>query len=288
MKKLGLTLSLAFLVAGLGSPLLAGATPGGVVMEIEMRAMRANPPSVKTSKMLVASGSFRMEIQEADGPKVVIFRGDRKQLLVIKPANQEYMVVDQKMLSAVADKVGTAMSEVEKQLAELPPEQRAQLRQLMGSQGLPGAGAGAAAAPPAVPTSKLERSSEKKNIAGHDCVRYDVLQGSEKTQEIWVAEGLASSHEVLQTMKALADFNEQLTAPLKGMGSLAASGGIFSSRGNPFAEWGQLSGMPLWVRSFERGTLTHEMEIKTLREQAVEAAEFEPPAGFKQRQPLEP
>ena len=125
MKRIGaliLTLSLAAL------PLSAG-----VVYEIEVQNYESSsePESTtmstegKNLKMSIASGPTGM------GQGEVIFRGDRREMMIVDHGNQSYMVIDEEAMKELAGMVSGISDQLAKALEGVPEEQRKMMEEMM-------------------------------------------------------------------------------------------------------------------------------------------------------------
>ena len=115
---------IAMIVAGL---LAAQGASAGVYVETVDHDMTANTTKLK-QKMYVQNGSGR--IVDAAG-RATLIKGDT--LYIIDDADKSYILFDKATMQQLATKLNAELARIKEQLAKLPPEQRAQMEQMMGS-----------------------------------------------------------------------------------------------------------------------------------------------------------
>jgi len=134
--------------------------------------------TTRTSQIQIEQHRMRAEVAGSAGAasRVVIFDGVKQVLWLIDPAKKSY----NEMTKADADRMGgqlqDAMSQMQAQLANLPPAQRAQIEAMMKGRGLPGVGAAA---------QKTEyRSAGTDKVGKWTCDKYEGFQNNEKVSEV--------------------------------------------------------------------------------------------------------
>jgi hypothetical protein len=106
-------------------PPLAGA---GVVMDMVTR--NASGQETDRTKIHAQSKKIRMDIDsEGADDGMMIFRDN--EFVYVNHSDKSYIVTDEAMLEEVSAQISDAMKEMEKQLAGMPPEQRAMVEQMM-------------------------------------------------------------------------------------------------------------------------------------------------------------
>jgi hypothetical protein len=120
-------------------------------------------------------------------------------------------------------------------------------------------------------------------MRGYSCVRYDVFRDGEKTRELWVTDwdDIEGARAVAGAMEAMSGFYTEIMEAFSSMGGPFA--GMLTSNRTPFESFDQIDGFPVVTRSFEAGTLKRETVLQSVTSQAVDAATFEPPAGYTKR-----
>jgi hypothetical protein len=166
------------------------------------------------------------------------------------------------------------MAQVQEQLKNLPPEQRAMMEQAMrGRGGFPGAPAGGVGGPPAKPQYKQSGSDR---VGQWSCTKYDGYQGTTKVMEICAVDPkdfgvtLADFEIAKHLAEFLAGFIPQAANQIVVAGTTADQG---------------FNGIPVRRTTFVNGKPDTVSEIKELRREAIPASVFEVPAGFKREGP---
>src|SRR5690606_23788635 len=98
---------------------------------------------------------------------------------VIDQADKSYVVLDRATMEKLGKQVSAAMEQMKEQLAKMPPEQRAQIEQMMGIKSGDGGGAGGWAMD-AVDAGKTDK------VEGRACKVWDVKINDQPDHQICV------------------------------------------------------------------------------------------------------
>jgi len=112
----------------------------------------------------VAGGRVRFDNHQ-DG-SYMLFNAARREMTMVEPAKREFSVMDEATLDALQSSLDGMASQIEAQMAGLPPEMRAQMRQMMG---------GVLPDPEAQKTVRIEATGRKGEAAGFKCEYSRVL-----------------------------------------------------------------------------------------------------------------
>lgn len=269
-------LRLTLILLALAPPALAG-----VVYEIETTDHDASPPRTESTTMMAEGGNLKMGIADPNRGRdgEMIFRGDRREMMVVDHGEKSYMVIDEAMIRQLGGQVSQAMEQMKKALENVPEEQRALVEKMMKEHG----GMGGATSAPTQPTTKVRRSGERAEKGGYPCVKYDVLRDGQKVRELWVTgwDNVEGGDEAKAAFEEMAAFFEQM---MDGLG--AASGPFGNGFDNPFASMREINGFPVVSRELDDGSLESESTLRSARRQRLDPADFEPPAGYKRQQML--
>jgi len=280
----------ALTAAGLAVLLAAGASTAyaGVVFELETTYHSGAKTRVESGKMFVLKPNMKMEIMtgepssKKEKPNEMIFRGDEKQIIIVRHDEKTYMVMDSKSMEKISGqmqeadvKMREAMAEMEKQMAEMDPEQRKMMEKMLKDKMPPGA---VMDKDRPEPDYRKTDKNEKKN--GYPCVRYDVYLGEEKTQELWVTDwkNIEGSKELKAVFEDMSDFYAEMMKSLD-----KTAGGMVGAEGNPVGDLAGIDGFPVVARYFSGGELESETLLKSVTESDLDAADFEAPEGYKLR-----
>ena len=133
-----------------------------------------------TTQIQIESNRMRAESTGPGGVKqVVIFDGARQVLTMIDNENKSYTEMTRDDAEKLGAQMSDAMAQIQKQLAGMPPEQRAQIEAMM--KGRMGAGGGAAPKP-------QYRKAGTDTVGKWTCTKYESYEGETRTSEICTVE----------------------------------------------------------------------------------------------------
>jgi hypothetical protein len=139
----------------------SGGTPATNQIQIEANRMRAETTGVRGEK------------------QIVIFDGARDVLTMIDDQNKTYTELTKADAEQLGAQMADAMAQIQKQLAGLPPEQKAQIEAMMKGR-MGGAGGG-------LPKTTYKRAGT--DTAGKwTCAKYEGYEGATKTSEVCTVE----------------------------------------------------------------------------------------------------
>jgi len=250
----------------------------GAVLETETTEYHVDPPAVGTTDMLAEGVLLRIEIDSvsSDEDGLVIYRGDRKEMIAADTERLEYYVIDEQAMNQMAGQFSDAMKEMQEQLKSMPPEQRAMAEQMM-KQRMPGL------RPAQESPSTLRKTGESDTINGYDCEFYEVLKQGRKTRDMCVAKwsDIEGGREAADAMIGLGQFFESMREAF----SKAAGSDFMGEQREIFAHMRELGGYPVYSRDYDdAGTLERESSLKSSRSETIDAAQFEPPEGYRRRE----
>lgn len=131
---------------------------------------------VTTNQIQLESNRMRAESTGDRGERrVVIFDGSRQLLTMIDNANKSYTELTKQDADALGTQMADAMAQIQKQIAAMPPDQRAQVEAAMkGRMG----GAGGVAPKPDY------RKVGTDTVGKWKCDKYEGYEGGKKTSEV--------------------------------------------------------------------------------------------------------
>jgi len=269
--------------AALGFLLLA-TTPlqAGVVYEIEVTDHEQSPPRIESIETAVEGRHLKMGMPSMgqNTPGEMIFRGDRREMVVVDHDDKSYVVMDEAAIRQIAGQVNNAMSQMQEQMQEMlkdvPADQRAAIEAMMKQQ-MP-----AAQQPTARPRSELKKTGERAKKNGYPCVKYEVLNGGRKTHELWVTDwsNIEGGQEVVGAFEDMADFFSEMIDAMPEMGQDDSD-----INDNMFEFIKEMGGYPVLTREFgSDGALDGESALRSARRQTFDPEDFEPPSGYKRQE----
>ena len=248
---------------------LSSLAQAGVVMELVSRD--ASGQETDRAKIFAQEGMLRMN-HGSDEDAAMIFLGDR--FLYVNHSEKSYIVMDEAMLEEVSAQVSEAMKEMEAELANMPPEQRAMVEQMMQGK-MKGMMAGQAAA---APKPRVERLGASK-WQSYACRQYAVYEGAGKTQQVCAAklDDVAGADEAMDAFIGMAAY----------MRKMAESMPMFADEGmNPGELMDQIDGFPVHTIDYENGKVLRETSLDSVSEQDLDEEIFAAPAGYRRENPL--
>jgi hypothetical protein len=131
--------------------------------------------SSQTNQIQIEPKRMRAESSGAAGRKqIVVFDATKQILTLIDPTKKTYTEMTKEDMDRLGGQVSAAMEQMKKQMATLPPEQRAQVEAMMKGRGV------GAAAPP-----KPQYKKVGTDVVGKwTCDKYEGYEGGKKTSEV--------------------------------------------------------------------------------------------------------
>ena len=263
------------------SAALLATTPlfAGVVFEIETKDHDSSPPRTESIAMLVDGRNLKSE-PDTSGKRsqmTMIYRGDRREMVVLDHGKKSYFVMDQQMMKKMAGQMSQAMRQVQEALKNVPAEQRAMVEKMM-KQRMP------AMQPPQRPTIVVRKTADRAELHGYPCVKYEVLREGRKIKELWVTDwaNVEGGSEVVDVFRDMATFFSEMLESFSG----GAGPGLAQTVGDSvFQHMNELDGFPVVTRNYgDDGSLESESALRSSGRRPLDAAEFEPPVGYKRQQ----
>ena len=236
----------------------------GVVIQQVERAI-GNNQSRQTVTISMDAGKLRVEGENPGSGKYLLIFDNAKQVMWMADlAKGSYMEITKAQVEAMANQMGQMMQQMQQAMANVPPEQRAMMEQMMKGR------MGGMAAPPQI-TVRDKGASD--TVGQFSCKRWEILSNGQVSSEVCAADPsqLKLDASAFETFKALAEFYE----PLRRM---APQGGGGWTAPNAMD---QINGFPVQTISYEGGKPASEWVLQTVEERAIDAAQFTLPPGLK-------
>ena len=238
------------------------AVRAGTVIQQEGGEIGSNKPKMKMT-LYVDSGKLRVDTQDTGNNAVVIFDAGKQVMWMINPADKTYREMDKAQVEAMGQQMSKAMEQMQAQMANMPPEQRKMMEDMMkGKMGM----MGAAQAKPTI--SLKELGSEK--VGAYNTTHYEMLVNGERSQEIWAApfDQAKMTASDIKTFQDMAKFFESITRNVPT--------GSYS-----FNNMDQLKGFPVKSVQYSGGKPSHEWNMVSVEQKSIDGSQFALPAGFK-------
>lgn len=243
----------------------------GAVMDMVTR----NASGEETDRARIYAQSEMIRMDEVDGDQVkgtMIFLGN--EFMYVDHEDKSYIVMDESMIDEVSAQISDAMKQMEAELANMPPEQRAMVEQMMKGrmQGM----MGQQNAPSSGPRVEAKGSGKWQS---YKCREYEVFEGSEKTQDICAAklDDIDGSDEVIEAFRGMAAYMKKMTE------SLPMRSG---DQMNPGELMNEIDGFPVHTVDYENGVATGDVSLESVTERDIEPGMFAAPEGYRREDPF--
>ena len=230
-------------------PLCAG-------VRIQMENTDLGTQKTTRQEMLLDSNRFRINV---DGNTSMMFLtdGGRNRMVMLDKSKNEYTEIDQQMLNQMAQQMQGAMAQLEQQLKNLPPDQRALVEKMMKGK-MP---------QPAAPVTTLYTAKGSGAVNGFACTQYEGTRSGQKVAEVCAAQPAqlkytAADFQVFDKMK---EFVSGLQSSFQNSPFAAGFTGI-GERG--------LEGFPVQTISFSNGQPSQKNELKSADRATFTDADF--------------
>jgi hypothetical protein len=229
----------------------------GVRIQTEKTDLATN----KTTTDQILLDADRMRMDSSDSRSMLFLTdGGRSRMVILDKAKDEYREIDEAMMKQMGEQMAGLTAQMEAQLKNMPPEQRAMMEKMMKGK-MPQA---AAAAPKTVYTAKGSGS-----VNGFSCTKYEGLRGGEKEADVCAAmpaqlKFTPADFQVADKMKQFsASLLSALTnSPLRGIVPTASG---FESG---------YEGFPIQKVTFQNGKATERDELKSITRASFTDADF--------------
>jgi len=246
---------------------------GGVVMDMVTR--NAAGQETDRTRIYAQSKMIRMEQvveDEAEPENTMIFLGN--EFLYVNHEDESYIVMDESMIDDVSAQISDAMKEMEAELANMPPEQRAMVEQMMKGrmQGM----MGQQKAPSAGPRIESVGSGKWNS---YKCREYAVFIGPEKTQDICAADldDVDGADEVIEAFRGMAAYMQKMTESMPMMPE---------DQMNPGKLMSEIDGFPVHTVDYKNGEVTGDVSLDSVTEKNLEPDMFAAPDGYRRENPF--
>ncbi len=245
----------------------------GVVMDMVTRD--AAGQETDRTRIYAQSKMIRMEqiVEDESGPEgTMIFLGN--EFIYVDHKEESYIVMDEAMVDDVSAQASDAMKQMEAELANMPPEQRAMVEQMMKGrmQGM----MGQQKAPSAGPRIEAKGNSKWQS---HKCREYEVFQGSEKTQDICAADldDVDGADDVIEAFRGMAAYMQEMTESMPMMSN---------DQVNPGKLMSEIDGFPVHTIDYANGVATGDVSLDSVTEKDIEPDMFAAPEGYRRENPF--
>ena len=223
--------------------------------------------SSATSQIQLDANHMRAEMAGRGGAQnTVVFDGTKQAMYLIDDSKKTYSEITKEDVDRVAAQMQQAQQQMQSAMANVPPEQRAQIEAMMRGRGRGMSGMGAPAAKPTYKKSGTDK------VGKWTCDKYEGYEGDRKTSEVCTvpptALGLtASDFDITkQFAKFFSGVMPQMSDRVFSLGSLEDRGFV---------------GVPVRTISYGAdGSVQGTSELTDISHQNIPDSTFAPPSGY--------
>ncbi len=245
-----------------------GEAQAGFIME--QVAYKKGDSARKKGKIFINDNKIKF-VEEQNGQAVAIFDLNTGEMIQIDNQGKRYIVTTPKeYFNFIQEMTNRMKSELEKQLSQLPPEDRARAEEMMKAQGM--------TLPGETNTPKkitLKKTDATETIAGYKSKKYEIYEDGKLSEEIWISNDIKFEEEL--DMKKMASYMSEIKKISERAG-LQYSG--LDERERIFKEIYE-SGFPTRSVDYSSDNTLYIEEIVKINEAELSDSEFQPPAGYK-------
>ncbi len=214
------------------------------------------------NRIYLTPSALRMDVSGKDGQQAMIYDSGRNEFIIIMPKEKQYLVMTEKDMQAIGDLRNQMMQQMEAQLADVPPAQREQMRQMMMGM-MKGKMGNAGRSEPMV---RYVETDETGKAMGHSCRIYETRINGSYHGDVCVTP--------IKALGVPANEYANYAHMLKFMQKMTQAAGVNSGVVAGMPE----NAMPLW---YEEDNTRH--ELKSISHTPLDKALFAPPAGYKRQ-----
>jgi hypothetical protein len=217
----------------------------------------------QTHRVQIDAKRMRAEAVGPDGGKtVVVFDGTREVMMLIDDAKKSYTEMTKADIDALGAQMSGVMAQLQEQMKNMPPEQRAQIEAMMKGRG--------ASLPGAAPARTQYRKAGTGTVGKWTCDKYEGYSGEKKVSEICTVDPkvLGFAEADFAVSKEMAAFFKKIVPA--GAAEMFSVGSV---------ELG-FQGVPVRTVTTS-GSTTTTTEMTEVSRQAFPDSVFQAPAGYQ-------
>ena len=245
--------------------LSGGHAMAGVVLTVTETNLGDN----KTRPMTVYLDTDRMKV--VNDKDIMIFRGDLKRMWAIEGDERKYTEMSPETVQQMSAQVSGAMAQMQAQLAQLPPEQRAQIEAMMAQRG------GALAAP-AQRQVTYTRAGGGKTVGAWRCEQYAKMVNGQKEEELCMAPigSVGINADDLKVLESISTMMGPITQQAPNRGDYLSLDAVNKAIG--------FQGIPLETVYYSDGKPERRNTVSKIDRTSIPASTFEIPPGFTKKE----
>ena len=254
---------------------------GNALAGVIVTSTHTDIASKKVSPSTVYADTDRLKVVSPD--TIVIFRGDQNKAWVITPEKHIYMEFTPETMRTFGGQMAgaqaqylAAQAQMQAQLAQLPPEQRARVEAQLG-RGLasPPGGRGPGGAGRGAPQVSYVKAGQGRTVANWRCDMYVKTVGGDKEEDVCIAP-IATTGLTAADFRVLESFSSFI-API-------SSSPVTTH--DDYMNWNDMNkaigfqGIPLDTTKYSGGMPTKQETVQKIERVAIPANTFDLPPGL--------
>ncbi|HEU4600606.1 MAG TPA: DUF4412 domain-containing protein [Steroidobacteraceae bacterium] len=247
--------------------LALSAFAGTTMQSVEHQLDKKEADAVVT--VSAQDGNLRVDSPDHNG--ITIFKDDT--IFVLNTKNKTYSSMDRESLKKMAEQISPALKQMQEQLAQMPPEQRAQIEKMMGKS-MPGTGQ--------QKTQEIRKTSRTDKVAGYSCKYAEVVEDGVVQQEFCVVPSAS-----LKGSDDLMAAAQKMQAMMQDMLKALDSPWMQQMMDRQATNYAQLGGIPVLTRRFENGKAVTETTLRSIQSQSLPASTFDIPSGYTKQETMQ-
>jgi hypothetical protein len=210
----------------------------------------------------------RLKLPQGNGG--VIYRADQDKAYNYDDERKTYTEMSRESLGQMRQQMDAALAQVRQQMANMPPDQRKMVEEMLAKQG------GALGQPGVAPTVTFERSGGKQTVGKWSCEGYARLENGRKTQDMCIAR-IADVGLTRDDLKAFTSMSAMLKT---GLGRDQGTAMDFDAMSKAIG----FEGVPVRTVVYLPNGRQHESTMKSVERKSLPPATFELPAGYTRQE----
>jgi len=220
------------------------------------------------AETLFEKGVLRMDSWHQGQKNSFIFDSNKKALVMVNHQDKTYTTFDETTLKEITERMQGFKKQMEAQLANLPPEQRQMMQQMMQGR-MP-----STERPKA--NYELKQTGETQNIAGISCQLMNATKDGQLMSELCVADSskIPNGEQLYTAFKAL----QQMFAQL--MEAMPIRSEVMDEAWHAMQT---IPGYPILIRQIKNGRVSSTSELVKVKEQAIDMGKMKIPEGYREQ-----
>jgi|GEM_PF-803625 len=236
-----------------------------------------------TTEIAIQNGKLRLEDSDSNkrDRQLMIYDSATDSMMVINHNEKSYTIIDANTMNQIQQEMAQVKKQMEEQLANLPPEQRAMVEKMMQGKMMQGkmpmmSDPQAESKPK--PKAQVNSTGKSTSISGFDCEFVEVTTSGEKKREMCVTDwgNLDNDKEVAAAFKGMIGFFDRMFQSMRKIAPMMEE--------MPFSEIEQIGGFPVQIKEFSGEQVKAVSKLLSVKSHDYSAQDFEPPKDYRKKE----